>query len=278
MANDTASIQVFDFRSDAILFYNVGKWGERGYGHPHPGANTVTINSEISKFIRDGGRLVSVVMHRPDIYLTKAPSLNAIKEMVQFVNRARAVIASRSIPENEERPEMTNVQSPREPLVVFPCPYHNVVNPLMREFAKTAFMCMSELMQDGNNVFAYGIAEELAKRALSHVFEFQKNMATEYFFGLTPDLVNSPTLNLIEHLDKYQPSKVGYIDAGQFDTPGAIEYSSPQPEDLGILRRGVIVSELPPEARNPYPYGDIKASEPGNSGTTSTGQSFDIST
>lgn len=277
MANDTGTINVFDFRSDAILFYNVGKWGERGYGIPHPGPNTVTINSEIGKFIRDGGRLVSVTMHRPDAYLTKAPSLNAIKEMVQFINRARAVISGRAVQENEERPEMTNVQSPREPLIVFPCPYHKVSNPLMREFCKTAFMCMSELMQDGNNVFAYGIAAELANRALSHVYEFQQNMAGEYFYGLTPEQIKDPTLNLIEQLEKYEPSKAGYIDAGAFDAPGQIEYSSPQPEDLGLLRQGIAVVNLPPEAREPYPYGDL----PGGTGnsqatTTNSGTSFSV--
>lgn len=257
--SDVATINVFDFRGDSILFYNVGKWGERGYGIPNPGPNTVTINDEVSRFIRDGGRLVSATMHRPDIHLTKAPSLNAVEEMIQFVNRARSVISGRSIPENEKRPEMTNVQSGRHPLVVFPCPYHLVVNPLMRDFCTTAFMCFAELMQDGNNVFAYGIAEKLAKNALSHVFRFQQNLANEYFVGLTAEQVDDPTLNLMTLLDQYKPTEAGYIDAGAFDAPGQIEYSSPQPEDLGILRKGIPVTALPPEARKVYPYGDMKS-------------------
>ena len=277
MPSTVGAIEVFDFRGDSVLFYNVGKRGERGYGLPNPGPNTVTINKEIGKFVHDGGKLVSIIMHRPDTHLTKAPSLNVVKQMVSFVNRARSVIAGRSVAENEDRPENTNVQSDRKPFIVFPCPYHKVVNPLLKEFAETAFLCMAELMQDGENIFPHKVSADLANRALSHVWDFQKTFATEYFVGLTPEQINSPTFNLSEHYEKYQPTAAGYFDATEFDAPGAIQFSQPQPEDLAILREGIPVVNLPPEARKPYPRDDISQSSGiSSSGSTTSINSFQV--
>lgn len=252
---------IHPFTSDAPLFYNVGVWGQRGYGVPNFGKNESgqTLNRMIERFTTEGGRRVSAVMHHPDGYRVDPPSLNTIKRIVSFINRARILLVGRQVAENEAKFEGTKVQGSRIPLVVFPCPFFKVDNRLMRDFAEASFACFAELFQSSENVVEHDITATLAEVALRYIKRFQRDMAMDYF-GLTREAAEAPDLNLETMLDKYTPNAYGFVSGEAYDDVDTL--SLPDEIDLGPLAKGVLIMDLP--TLGAYPYSDAMR-EGGNS-------------
>ena len=239
----------FAFPSDGPLFYKVGIWGDRGYAVPNFGKNQFTVNQTIEEFVREGGRRLQRIMHHEDTGRVDPPSINSVQRMVLFCNRARTVIIGRAVDENERRFEGRMVHSSRRPFIVFPTPFFLVTNPLMRGFADLALALLAELMQSPETTQQHEISTDLANVCGSYIARFQKRIAMEYF-GMAEADAGSPTLNLMDHLVQYTPSKQGIDSAEPLDQGGTL--SLPGVRDLGILAQGIRVPELP--ALGPYTY------------------------
>lgn len=243
----------YAFKSDSPLWYNVGEWGARGYGIPNPGANHDTVNEDIEEFVREGGKRISVIMHNPNTALSDPPPWNDVDLMIKFMNRTRQVLIGRAVAETESEFRGTHVQSPRQPLLVFPCPCFRVTNNLFRQFVRYSFAVLSELMQSPETVKSHDITEGLANRCVSYVARLQKRIAMEYF-GMSEEEAGATTLNLLDHRARYTPRAHGMVDAEAFDLIGSRQLSLPQPRELGPLAEGVLVRDLPPSI-GLYPYG-----------------------
>ncbi len=257
----------YPFKSDSPLWYNVGEWGKRGYGIPNPGRNQDTVNEDLEEFLREGGKRISVIMHCPQTALSDPPPWNDVEKMVKFMNRTRQVLLGRAVAETETEFRGKHVQSPRQPLRVYPCPCFNVTNNLFRTFARYGFAVLSELMQSPETVKSHDLTEELATRCLSYVARLQKRMAMEYF-GMPEAEAGAVDLNLITKREQYTPRAHGMVDAEAFDLIGSSQLSLPQPQELGPLAEGILVRDLPPTI-GPFPYG---ATPTNPAGATVTGE------
>jgi len=253
---------IHPFTSDAPLFYNVGVWGERGYGVPNFGKNESgqTLNRMVERFTTEGGRRISSIMHHPDSQRVDPPSLNTVKRMISFINRARIMLVGRQVQENEMKFEGAKVHGGRIPLVVFPCPFFKVDNRLMRDFGEAGFACLAELFQSSENGVEHDITATLAEVALRYIKRFQRDMALDYF-GMTREAAEAPDLNLETMLDQYTPREYGFVSGEAYDDVDTLSF--PDEIDLGPLAKGVLVMDLP--TLGPYPYAD--SGMPGSGGT-----------
>ena len=244
---------IHPFTSDAPLFYNVGVWGQRGYAVPNWGQNESgqTVNATIERFVTEGGRRLSIIMHHPDADRVDPPSLNTVSKIVAFINRARVLIVGRAVAENAMKFEGSKVRSRRMPLKVFPFPYFKVDNRLMADFATSALACLAELLQSTENGIEHDITEQLSEIALRYVARYQRDLAMDYF-GMTKSEAEAPELNLATMLEKYKPTANGYIPGEAYDDTGTLSW--PQETELGVLAKGILIMDLPP--LGPYPYND----------------------
>lgn len=258
--------QIQPFTSDAPLYYNVNIWGERGYAVPNFGRNSHTVNETIEEFTTEGGKRLQVIMHHEDVDRSDAPSINTVVRMVEFCNRARTVILGRAVPENDFKFESTKVRSARRPLKVFPCPFFHVDNRLCRQFGEAAFACLSELMQTTEVAVGWDITEKLANLSVKYIQRFYVRLAMDYF-GMPETEAKAPTLNLMDHLEKYTPTQHGFFSAESLDDVGTLSW--PQEYDLGELARGILVIHLP--VLGPYPYDDV-VPPPGIESTKTAGK------
>lgn len=244
---------IHPFTSDAPLYYNVGIWGERGYGLPNFGKNESgqTVNRMIERFVTEGGRRISIIMHHADAMRVDPPSLNTVVRIIDFINRARVVLVGRAVPENAPKFEGAKVKGSRIPLKVFPCPFFKVDNRLMFDFAEAGFACLAELLQTTENQVEHDISQELSEVALRYVQRFQRDMAMDYF-GMTKEAASAPELNLKTMLDAYTPKKHGFVSGEAFDDVDTLSF--PDEIDLGPLAKGVLIMDLP--QLGAYPYSD----------------------
>lgn len=244
---------IHPFTSDAPLYYNVGIWGARGYAVPNFGKNPSgqTLNRMIERFSTEGGRRISTIMHHPDAQRVDPPSLNTVKRMVAFINRARVMLVGRQVQENELKFEGVKVHGGRIPLVVFPCPYFRVDNRLMRDFAEAGFACLAELMQSSENGVEHDITATLTEIALRYVKRFQRDMALDYF-GMTREQADAADLDLSTMFERYEPRRHGFVSGEAYDDVDTLSF--PDEIDLGPLAKGILVMDLP--VLGPYPYAD----------------------
>jgi hypothetical protein len=244
---------IHPFTSDAPLFYNVGVWGARGYGIPNFGKNESgqSLNQTIERFTTEGGMRISSIMHHSDSQRINPPSLNTVKRIISFINRARTVLVGRQVAENELKFEGTKVRGGRIPLRVFPCPFFKVDNRLMSDFAHASFACLAELFQSTENGVEHDITESLAEISLRYIKRFQRDMAMDYF-GMTREQAEAADLNLATHYDKYTPLASGFVSGEVYDDTDTLSF--PDEIDLGPLAKGILIMDLP--VCGPYPYSD----------------------
>lgn len=259
---------IHPFTSDAPLYYNVGIWGQRGYGVPNYGKNESgqTLNATIERFTTEGGRRISTIMHHCDTQRIDPPSLNTIKRMVTFINRARVLLVGRQVPENEMKFEGAKITASRIPLYVFPCPYFQVDNRIMRDFAHASFACLAELFQSTENGVEHDISTTLVEVALRYVKRFQRDLAMDCF-GFSREQADALDLNLANHYDAYTPRAHGFVSGEAYDDVDTLSF--PDEIDLGPLAKGLKIMDLP--LLGPYPYSDTaQQTGTGTGGTTTT--------
>jgi len=253
---------VYPFVSDASLFYEIGIFGERGYGVPNFGKNATgeSLNVDIERFTSEGGLRISMIMHQSDAIRVDPPSFNVLREIVLFINRARTLLVGRAVGENEPRMQGEKVRSARIPLRVFPCPFFHVDNRLMHDFCQAGFSCLAELFQSTENSLDYDISDKLSEVALRYIRRFQRDLAMDYF-GMSKEAAEAADLDLSKHFDAYTPLIHGFVSAEAFDEVDTLSF--PDATDLGILAKGILIMDLPP--LGPYPYGSTGSSTRGSS-------------
>jgi hypothetical protein len=245
----------FAFVPDAPVFYNVGIWGQRGYGVPNWGENKVTTNTRIERLVREAGMRTSEIMSTPAEGRLDPPPAELMDKIVSFLDRARVVLLTRMVSENKPGFESPQVTSPRIPFRVFPCPTFEVQNPVLRDFVTMSHNALATLMQSADARDEWNIREATAVQVLKFLRRYEREIAIE-LYGIKPEVADEPTFSLRPHHDGggYQPSKNGYFTPTKFNRGGTMAY--PQQYELGALRTGVLVTNLPPDL-GPYPYDPI---------------------
>ncbi len=78
--------------TDAVLWYNVGQFGQLGYGVPNPSDDPGSLNPAIMDFVNLAGRNLFHVMHHEDADLRTPPSINTIRRIHKLYVRLGQIL------------------------------------------------------------------------------------------------------------------------------------------------------------------------------------------
>src|SRR5215472_15274490 len=126
------------FPSEAILWYNVGRWGTLGYAVPNPLGNNQSLNRTILNLVDIVGRNLFTVMQAPDADLRTPPTINVITQIHRLIVRVRSLLASRAIPDGQPRMVIDHAAPAPADFMLYPCPYWRVSNSWMQNYAALA--------------------------------------------------------------------------------------------------------------------------------------------
>jgi len=122
------------FQSDATLWYNVGDWAPLGLAVPNWSDDTESKNGNIRYLLDVMGRNLQAVMFHDDALLRTPPSINTLTRIHKLCTRARDIMASRAVPENELDMESAHAEPAPEVHLVYPTPYFGVRNQWMKDY------------------------------------------------------------------------------------------------------------------------------------------------
>ncbi|MCA9270838.1 MAG: hypothetical protein KDA41_20300, partial [Planctomycetales bacterium] len=133
--------------TDAILWYNVGEFGDAGYAVPNWGNDYATLNQQIADLVTLIGRNVFAMMHHEDAQLRTPPSINTLMRVHKLYVRIGQVLTGRAVPPGRPNMETDHVTPAGEIFRVFPAPFFKVRNTYMRRWCGLCFTALSEAMQ-----------------------------------------------------------------------------------------------------------------------------------
>jgi hypothetical protein len=262
--------------TDAILWYNVGIWGECGYAVPNPSNDPGSLNPNIIDLVDLIGRNVFTIMHHEDADLRIPPSINTCIRVHKLYVRLSQILGARALAPSEPNMESWHVHPAGDMFRVYPIPYFLVRNVFMKRWAGWMFCALSEAMQHTENRKEMEISTNFAGQVGQYAFRVYKNMCTELFgknaaevtreFRLTPEDFNS-----------YNPNEF-FTSTEMVDTVPRLDRVFTE-DKLELLSQGIPISQLP--KLEPWPtnltsyYSTLRtdATISSSSSTSSSGQS-----
>lgn len=236
--------------TDAVLWYNVEKFGEAGYAVPNFSDDPGTLNPNIASLVSLVGQNLFAVMHHEDADLTIPPSVNTCIRVHRLYLRLLNVLASRAIPPGQPNMETEHVRPAGSIFLVYPVPFFNVRNPYMFSWCNWIMMMLSEMMQHTENRKEIEISTTFSADIGQYMKRVYTNMAVE-LFGKTAAEVLVPGFALQDaDFTAYNPSKF-FTSIEMVDTVPRLDRVFTE-DQLAILRQGIYVTDLPDTVK-PYP-------------------------
>ena len=230
------------FRTDEILWYQTGVWGELGYAAPNFGDDPTTLNGNIAELVSLMGRNLSAVMHHPDADLRVPPSINTLMRVHKLIVRARSMLAGRMVPPSKLRMERIHATPAPETFLIYPVPYFRVRNPYLKGWAGLVLAAISEACQHTENRLEDEISTDFAGLIGQYLQRIYVRMATELFQVPGAD-AEKPDFTLTEQVFKsYDPAKY-FTSVELIDTVPRLEMI-PTEDDLEVLTEGIPASLL----------------------------------
>ena len=248
------------FRGSPVLFYDVGVWGKLGFGVPNWGKRMISANMVILELVEVIGRNLQAMMLHPDALSRSPPSINTIVDIHKLVLRARALLATEQVVDNQMRMEPTHAQPDKQAFLVFPTPIFTVRNRWMKTYAYYVLNALSEAMQSTENDNGFEITQTFAGIVGQPIVRLYKRMAVE-LLQVSPSDASVPkdssgnpnwyafTLSA-DQLKAYSPS-TWFTPTELVDTVSPID-DIPGAYDLEALTNGIPIPELP--VLKPYPF------------------------
>jgi len=229
--------------TDAVLWYNVGQFGQLGYGVPNPSDDPGSLNPMIVDFVNLSGRNLFHIMHHEDVDLRTPPSINTIRRVHKLYVRLAQILASRAVPPHELNIETQHVQPAGEVFRVFPVPYFKVRSPFLKRWAELIMIMMAEAMQHTENRKSMEISTNFAGQVGQYMTRVYRNMATE-LFGKTRDEVHVDGFILTEEeLGVYNPAEY-FTSTEMIDTVPHLGHVFTE-DRLSVISDGIPITSLP---------------------------------
>jgi len=229
--------------TDAILWYNVGKFGDLGYAVPNFSNDVGSLNPTIINFTNMIGQNLFAIMHHEDVDLRTPPSINTIRRVHKLYLRFGQLINARAVPPEKNNLEPIHIQPAGDTFKVYPIPYFRMRNRFLQEWAGLAMMALAEAMQHSENAKAMEISTKFAADIGKYFKRLYRNMAAD-LFGKTPDQLSQEGFILTEaDLGGYDPSKF-FTSTEMVDTVPHLGHRFTE-DRLGVLREGIVVTSLP---------------------------------
>lgn len=236
--------------TDAVLWYNVGVFGDAGYAVPNWSNDVGSLNPQILDWVDLVGRNLFHILHHEDTDLRIPPSVNTCKRIHKLYLRAANILAGRAVPPGRDNMEVLHARPAGEVFRVYPVPFFRVRNPFLRRWAGLVLVSLSEAMQHTENRKEMEISTAFAGLVGQYVRRVYTNMAIE-LFGKTRDAAMADAFMLT-------PADFASYDPSQFFTSTEMVDTVPRldrvfTEDrLVQLAEGIPVTELPAEL-GPWP-------------------------
>jgi len=230
-------------RTDAVLFYDVGIFGEMGYGVPNWSDDIGTNNPAIFDYVDLAGQNLFHIMHHEDAMLRVPPSINTLKRIDTLYKRTGAILVGRAKPPSTPNMESKHVRPAGQVFKVYPVPYFQVRNPWMRRWSEWILMSISEAMQHTENSKSLEISTSFSSLVFQYFHRIYRNMAVD-MFQKTAAEVDSPDFILTDaDFQAYDPSKF-FTETEMVDTPSHLGQILTE-DMVKHLREGIAVTELP---------------------------------
>lgn len=236
--------------TDAVLWYNVGVFGEAGYAVPNWSNDVGSLNPQVLDWVELVGRNLFHIMHHEDADLRIPPSINTCKRVHKLYLRAANVLAGRAVPSGVDNMEVTHARPAGEVFRVYPVPYFKVRNPFLRRWAGLILVSLSEAMQHTENRKEMEISTAFAGTVGQYVKRVYTNMAIE-LFGKTREAAIADGFALTDaDLAAYNPSAF-FTATEMVDTVPRLDRVFTE-DRLEVLAEGIPVTELPADI-GPWP-------------------------
>lgn len=230
------------FKTDGILWYNVGEWGRLGYACPNFGNDTHTLNNSIAYLVQVMGRNLSAVMHHGDTALRTPPTINTLMRVHKLITRARSILASRAVPANKLRFEPVHATPAPEVFLMYPVPYFRVRNYWLKEWCGLALDAISEACQHTDNRVEHEISQEFSGLIGQYLQRVYVRMATELLQVPLEEAEKSDFAISDQVFQSYNPAKF-FTSSELIDTVPVLQ-DVPTEDDLGILTEGIPATQL----------------------------------
>lgn len=236
--------------NDAVLWYNVGRFGEYGYAVPNFSDDYGTLNHNIAEFVDLVGQQLFAIMHVPDGALRRPPTINTLRKIHKMYLRASQLLAGRAVPANELDFEPQHTMPGGAIFKVYPVPYFRMRNPYLKSWGGYILMCLAEAMQHTENAKPVEISTDFAGDVGQYIRRVYQLMSAE-MFGKSRDEVRDPAFLLSdEDLNSYDPSRF-FTRTEMVDTVAPFNRRFTE-DRLDVLREGIPVTELP--KLTPWPH------------------------
>lgn len=229
--------------TDAVLWYDVGQFGQLGYAVPNFSDDVGSLNPSIIDMVELVGRNLFHIMHHEDADLTVPPSINTIRRVHKLYVRFGQIVTARAVPPGDNNMETEHVQPAGEIFKVYPIPFFKVRNKFMKRWAELVLMMLSEAMQHTENRKTMEISTLFAGALGKYMTRMYHNVGTE-LFGKTRDEVQVPGFLLTEEeLVAYDPSKF-FTSTEMIDTVPHLGHVFTE-DRLEVISAGIPVTSLP---------------------------------
>ena len=240
--------------TDAVLWYNVGVFGEAGYAVPNASNDGTSLNDNIIDLVDIIGRNLAAILRSEDADLRTPPSINTLMRVHKLYVRLSQIIGGRSVPSGTPNFEKTHISPDPEGFRVFPCPYFRLRNQFMRRWTKWTLELLAECMQHTENRKSVEISTTFGGMVGAYAKRVYNNMAIE-LFGKTPIVVNAEGFLLTDaDFKAYDPSKF-FTSTELIDTVAPTRFIWTE-DQLKIITDGILVIHLPNSVQ-PWPGGAI---------------------
>lgn len=228
--------------SDAVLWYNVGEFGEAGYAVPNWSNDIGSLNPTIIELVQLAGQNLFNIMHHADADSRTPPSVNTLKRVHKLYLRLASILAGRAIPPGQDDMESDHVRPAGEVFIAYPCPFFNVRNRFMRQWAGWVFMMISEMMQHTENRKEIEISTNFAGDIGQYLRRVYTNMAIE-LFQKPKAVAEAPGFALTDvDFAAYNPAAF-FTSTEMTDTVPRLDRVFTE-DRLEILRQGIPVTQL----------------------------------
>lgn len=236
--------------TDAVLWYNVGVFGEAGYAVPNWSNDIGTLNPSIFNWVDLVGRNLFHIMHHEDVDLRIPPSINTCKRIHKLYLRAGQLLEGNSLAPFEDNMESQHARPAGDVFRVYPIPYHKVRNTFLKRWAGLIMMSLTDAMQHTENRKEMEISTAFAGQVGQYIDRVYKNMAIE-LFGKSKEQTQVDRFVLTdEELGSYDPS-VFFTSTEMVDTVPRLDRVFTE-DRLEQLAEGIPVTEMP-SGMGPWP-------------------------
>lgn len=256
--------------TDAILWYNVGVFGEAGYAVPNGSNDGTSLNDNIIDIVDVVGRNLAAMLRSEDTDLRTPPSINTCLRVHRLYVRLSQIIGGRSVPSHEPNFEKVHVSPDPESFRLYPVPYFRTRNAFLRRWSKWILEMLAECMQHTENRKSVEISTAFGGMVGSYAKRVYTNMAVE-LFGKTRDAVRADGFLLVDaDFKAYDPSKF-FTSTELIDTVAPTRFVFTE-DSLEVITNGLLAIHLP-NSVCPYPGGGIDDEAQAPSGNASAANS-----